>query len=127
MYYQKNSRKMSVPPTYLTVDVQYNNSHSEYDVSVKGPYVPKTSQTAKSLDELLRLLAALKEYHSVHYDGQEGRAKLPFWIHFCNRFDAYGNLEDNDHRWFSSVPQFAKELGELPHHLFVEAENDDSD
>jgi hypothetical protein len=114
-------------PTAYIVKVQYDNYLKIYNVRVSGPYVPRTAPTAKSLEELVTLLTPVQDYHYVHYDGKEGRVKLPFWILFFNRFDTSGNLKKNCDNWFSSVSQFAGALAELPHHPFVEPENYDSD
>jgi hypothetical protein len=110
-----------IPPTAVTVNVEYNNRLKKYNLRTSGPFVPKTYLGPKDRDEMITLITSIKEYHSVHYDGQEGRVKLPFWIHFCNKYDTQGNFTDNSHYWFSSVVQFtgALELDQLPHHDVV--------
>ena len=124
---KKLSKMSDIPPTAFTVKVQYDNYLTMYHVSVSGLFIPEIKTSTESRDKVITLLTSANEYHSVHYDGREGRVKLPFWIHFCNRYDVDAKLEDNYHKWFSSVDQFTAALPDLPHHPFVYPENDDSD
>jgi hypothetical protein len=110
------------PPTYLKVNVRYNNNLRRYEISISGPYVPETARTADSREEMLRLITSIEEYHSVYYDGK-GTVKLDFWIRFCNKFDVRRELGDNCVEWFSSVGQFAEALPKLPHHPYDEADH----
>ena len=110
--------------------VKYMGFGGEYEVSVPGIYVPGMNYpfTVTTSGALIDKLKEIKEYHTEHYDGKEGRIKLPFCIRFCNKWGSFGHLEEHpSYIILSSVPQFEGALGELPHHLFVESENDDSD